>query len=170
MYIAVFVILLTVFVFIRKEVKEPLSLAPDGNETYGGNSANYVRASEPSTPNFKLKDFHSKDGQKVPREYYGNVQRMMEILEIIRAYLGGKPIYINSGWRSHQHNDNEGGATNSMHLVAKAVDFWSKHYTPVQIQQAIKTLRATGQIPKGGIGYYNTFTHIDIGRPRQWWG
>ena len=42
-------------------------------------------------------------------------------LQKVRTLLG-KPIVINSGWRSVQHNTNIGGASSSQHLTGKAAD------------------------------------------------
>lgn len=52
------------------------------------------------------------------------VQSLSQIalfLEVVR-WTYGKPIKINSGFRSTQHNKEVGGVDNSMHLLGKAVD------------------------------------------------
>lgn len=49
------------------------------------------------------------------------------LLDIIReAY--GKPIYINSGYRTPEHNKRVGGVSNSQHLTGEACDFTGKDF------------------------------------------
>ena len=43
----------------------------------------------PKSKHFKLEEFHCKDGTPVPEEYYGNVQKLMDNLEVIREHFGG---------------------------------------------------------------------------------
>jgi zinc D-Ala-D-Ala carboxypeptidase len=102
--------------------------------------------------------------------YYGNIQKVMEQLEVLRRQLGSNSITINSGYRSPEHNENVGGKSSSAHLKGKAVDFTVKGYTPVQVRAALRQLIENGKILDGGIGQYNTFTHYDIGTPRTWKG
>ena len=71
-------------------------------------------------PNFRLGEFSSR-GQLVPREYMDNVRKVAKNLQIIRDHYN-KPVYINSGWRSPEHNKAVGGASSSQHLYAKAAD------------------------------------------------
>ena len=51
----------------------------------------------------------------------GNFDELMYKICIIR-YLYGKPMIINSGYRSVQQNRDAGGATKSNHLTCQAVD------------------------------------------------
>lgn len=53
----------------------------------------------------------------------GNLQRLAEALEIVRATLGGMSLRIHSGYRSPELNKAVGGATNSFHLLGCAADF-----------------------------------------------
>ena len=94
----------------------------------------------------------------------------MEQMEVIRAHFGNKPIKINSGYRSPAHNKKIGGASGSLHKSAKANDFTIKGVAPKDVQAGVKELMRTGKIEKGGLGYYNSFTHYDIGRDRSWRG
>ncbi len=142
----------------------------DDNETPSMENKDYYRLTPPKTANFKMEEFNSKDGIPVPVQYYGNVQTVMEQLEVLRNYLGSNVITINSGYRSPEHNDNVGGRPLSAHLKGKAADFTVKGYTPVQVRAALRKLIENGKILDGGIGEYNTFTHYDIGTPRSWKG
>lgn len=140
------------------------------NETPSMQNKDYFRATPPQTANFSMKEFNSKDGIPVPPMYYGNVQKVMEQLEVLRKYLGSNSITVNSGYRSPEHNESVGGKSASAHLKGKAVDFTVKGYTPIQVREALRKLISNGQILDGGIGQYNTFTHYDIGTPRTWKG
>ena len=51
-----------------------------------------------------------------------NLEKLiLRVLDPIRS-LYGKPIYVNSGFRSERLNDLVGGAKNSQHLQGKAAD------------------------------------------------
>ena len=140
------------------------------NESVSMTDRDYFRATPPSTAHFKMPEFNSKDGIAVPPMYYGNVQKVMEQLEVLRSYLNSGAITVSSGYRSPEHNENVGGKPKSMHLKGKAVDFTVKGYTPIQVRSALRYLIENGRILPGGIGEYNTFTHYDIGSPRSWKG
>ena len=140
------------------------------NETVSMRKGDYFRATPPKTAHFTMSEFNSKDGVPVPPMYYGNIQQVMEQLEVIRRHLGSNSITVNSGYRSPEHNEKVGGKLGSMHLKGKAVDFTVKGYTPIQVRAALRYLIENGKILPGGIGEYNTFTHYDIGSPRTWKG
>ena len=140
------------------------------NETVSMTDKDYFRATPPKTANFSMAEFNSKDGIAVPPMDYGNVQKVMEQLEVLRAYLNSSTITVSSGYRSPEHNEAVGGKSKSMHLKGKAVDIKVKGYTPIQVRAALRYLIENGKILPGGIGEYNTFTHYDIGSPRSWKG
>jgi uncharacterized protein YcbK (DUF882 family) len=140
------------------------------NETVSMTDKDYFRATPPKTANFSMLEFNSKDGIAVPPMYYGNVQKVMEQLEVLRAYLNSSTITVSSGYRSPEHNEAVGGKSKSMHVKGKAVDIKVKGYTPIQVRTALRYLIENGRILDGGIGEYNTFTHYDIGSPRSWKG
>lgn len=125
-------------------------------------------SSNASTAHFSIEEFHSKDGTAVPEAVRGNIQLLMQQLEVIRAYLGGLPVFITSGYRSIAHNANVNGASQSYHLCGMAADFFIPGLTNDQVQEAVEHLMLTGQIINGGLGRYNTFTHYDIGPMRRW--
>lgn len=145
---------------LRSDSSEVVSVVQDKNENYN----------LPMTKNFSIVEFHSKDGTAVPKEYYGNIRKVMDNLEIIRAYFGGRPITILSGYRSPNHNDKVGGVKNSMHLVGKAVDFKVQGLSSSDVQEGVRHLINEGKIYAGGLGRYNSFTHYDIGNYRSWKG
>ena len=76
--------------------------------------------------------------------------------------LYGKPMVINSAYRSISHNKSIGGSKNSRHLNGSAFDI---KCAPEDRDELIRVLRAAGFT---GIGRYNTFVHADSGREREW--
>lgn len=63
---------------------------------------------------FQPKEFASKDGK--PSPYPLVVQQgLYDLLEMLREKFG-KAIYINSGYRSPEHNAAVGGVKNSYHV------------------------------------------------------
>ncbi len=110
---------------------------------------------------FSIKEFESKDGAEMPESVKKNISELMQNMDVIRETIG-KPIYVNSGYRSVQHNANVGGKTNSYHTLGMACDFHVKGLSPIFIKNVVENLIAKGKIKKGGIGLYSTFLHYDI--------
>jgi len=125
----------------------------------------------PNGVNFTFDEFLCKDIAQTapPQKYWGNLQTLMDNLDIIREYLG-VGLFINSGFRTEAHNSSPAvrGAVDSMHLVAGAGDLSSPDATPLQIKLAIDTLIAAKKIKNGGVKMYSTFVHYDIGSTRRW--
>ena len=91
-------------------------------------------------------------------------KQAMDTLQKLRTRWG-RPIKINSAYRSPDYNKSVGGATSSYHLQAKAFDIstigWSledwKNFEALARQCGFK-----------GFGFYSNFIHIDIGPAREW--
>ena len=81
-------------------------------------------------------------------------------IEAVRQTLG-RPIRINSGHRSWRHNLAVGGAPKSEHRRL-AVDISLAGHDRLDLLTACKAAGFTG------FGYYRTFLHVDLGRPRFW--
>lgn len=95
---------------------------------------------------------------------------------IQRKFNVTDPISINSGYRSKKTNQMlreasirrhgkvtaEAPAVNSQHLYARAVDFTVPGVSVKEVSRFVKKLSI------GGLGVYDTFTHMDTGRVRQW--
>ena len=113
------------------------------------------------TKNFHIDEFKCNDGTEVPQEYRNNVIDLATNLQVLRDYLG-KPIYINSGYRSPEYNAKVGGAKRSQHKLAKAADIVVKGMTPTEVADAIEKLIKEGKMKHGGLGRYKTFTHYDV--------
>jgi len=128
---------------------------------------------QPDSLNFKFEEFYTRtpQGKRVPppQQLWPNIQTLMDILEVIRASLGHRPITITSAYRSTWHNSQAGGVSNSRHLQAKAVDFKVSGVSPSVVQNKIRELKAQNIIPSGGLGLGTTFTHLDFGRENTEW-
>lgn len=120
------------------------------------------------TKNFSLEEFACKDGTAVPGEFLCNVTKLAQNLQALRDYLG-KPIIINSGYRSPRYNTKIGGAPGSKHKLAQAGDIRVAGMTSKQIYDTILTLISLKKMHNGGVGLYNTFVHYDVRNlPARW--
>lgn len=127
----------------------------------------------PNSPNFGFSEFWTRDASynryPPPKEYWANVQNIMDQLEIIRAETGNHPIKINSGVRSLWHNSVVGGVTHSYHRVGKAADITIIGADTPTAQDTIQRLRDNGILKIDGIGKGIGWTHIDTrGRKGEW--
>ena len=86
---------------------------------------------------------------------------LLDRLDILRSRFGS-PLTVLSGFRSPYHNAFVGGAPFSSHLKAVAVDLSIVKQDKKLMEQIAKEEGFTG------FGYYRTFLHIDLGRPRTW--
>lgn len=105
-----------------------------------------------------------------------NVRHAAAMMEEIRAYLGNKPITVNSWYRTPAYNKQVGGAPKtkkspgSMHMYGLAVDFTVAGMTPKQVQSSLRKAVAAGKLHIGGLGSYEKFSHADLGKRREWQG
>lgn len=113
------------------------------------------------TKNFRRQEFDCRDGTPVPDKLLPNLQKLADNLQIIRDHLG-KPIHINSGYRSPAHNKKVGGAPRSQHLKATAADITVRDMTPSQVYREIEKLIKSGKVHNGGLGLYRGFVHYDV--------
>ncbi len=117
---------------------------------------------------FNSYEFDSKDGAVMPNKVSENIKILANNLDVLREYIG-QPIYINSGYRSLNHNARIGGVRNSYHTLGMASDISVKNYTPKKLARTIKKLIRQGKMKQGGIGLYNGFVHYDIrGYAARW--
>lgn len=66
------------------------------------------------------------------------LQRTAQMLERVRAHLGGKPVLINSGYRNRVVNAAVGGVTSSDHAQGMAADIRVPAYgTPYEVAKAL---------------------------------
>ena len=98
-----------------------------------------------------------------------NLQRLAEFLEKVKMVLRGKPIMVNSAFRSKQVNDAVGSKDTSQHRVGCAADIRVPSMTPNEVVQA---LMASGLEYDQIIREFDSWTHISIpndpnGKPRK---
>ena len=98
-----------------------------------------------------------------------NLKRLAELLEEVKTLLGGKPIMVNSAFRSAQVNAAVGSKDTSQHRVGCAADIRVPSMSPDEVVKAVIA---------SGIGYdqiireFNSWTHISVpnnpsGTPRK---
>ena len=66
-----------------------------------------------------------------------NLKRLAEFLEEVKQTLGGRPIMVNSAFRSKQVNDAVGSKDSSQHRIGCAVDIRVPELTPDQVVRAV---------------------------------
>jgi putative chitinase len=98
--------------------------------------------------------------ENIPNETeLANLKRLAEFLERVKTVLGGKPIMVNSAFRSKAVNDAVGSKDTSQHRVGCAADLRVPGMTPDEVVKAIIA---------SGIGYdqvireFDRWTHISI--------
>lgn len=79
---------------------------------------------------------------------------LVRTLDIIRDHFD-KPVTINSACRCADHNRDVGGSDNSQHLYGRAADIVVAGIDPALVAEL------ANQMDCGGVGEYDTFTHID---------
>lgn len=108
--------------------------------------------------NFKLVEFASRDGADVLLIH----PALMLLLWHLRAHFG-RPVTINSAYRTRTHNRAVGGSTDSRHLYGLAADIFIKGIHPDDVAAYCESIGV------GGVGRYDTFTHVDVwGSGRRW--
>ena len=83
-------------------------------------------------------------------------------------YLIGKPIIVNSGYRSTEYNKKIGGAINSYHVKGQAADIRVEGLNSKVLYLVIINLINAKLMKNGGVGLYNDFVHYDTGTKRRW--
>lgn len=109
--------------------------------------------------NFTVREFRCKDGSDTILISLDTVV----ILQAVRDYFG-KPVTINSAYRTPSHNKKVGGATSSQHVKGTACDIV---VSGVPASAVAAFLEA--KYPTSGIGLYSTFTHIDTRGRKTYW-
>ena len=120
------------------------------------------------TKNFSKSEFESKCGREMPEEVYLNIVKVANQLQYLRDYLG-KPIKVNSAYRSPEHNAKVGGSKTSQHLLGKAADITIQSLKPAEVFMIIEELIDMGHMLQGGLGLYDTFVHYDIRKTKARW-
>ena len=115
------------------------------------------------TEHFTLEELTHTDHRQfdnTPNESeLANLQRLAEFLEKVKMVLRGKPIMINSAFRSKQVNDAVGSKDTSQHRVGCAADIRVPNMKPDEVVQA---LMASGLEYDQIIREFDSWTHISI--------
>ncbi len=86
-----------------------------------------------------------------------------EVLDAIREYFNAK-VVVTSGNRCKAYNTQIGGGVNSQHLYSKAADIKVSGVKPQDVADFAEEL-----LTEGGIGRYNSFTHVDVRNRKARW-
>ena len=125
------------------------------------------------TKNFSLEELTHTDHREfdnTPNEAeLNNLVRLAQFLEKVKAVLNGKPIMINSAFRSKQVNDAVGSKDTSQHRIGCAADIRVPGMTPNEV---VQTLIASGLGFDQVIREFDSWTHISVpndpaGHPRK---
>jgi zinc D-Ala-D-Ala carboxypeptidase len=108
-------------------------------------------------PNFKPSEFDCKGTGTIAVD-----PSSLDKLQALRTRIG-RPFTIVSGYRSPQHNKAVGGAARSKHMEGIAFDV---HMGGINQEGFVQEARKLGFT---GIGYYDTFTHIDTRERKATW-
>jgi hypothetical protein len=115
------------------------------------------------TPHFTLAELTHTDHRElenIPNETeLANIQRLAEFLEDLKTLLGGKPIMVNSAFRSKAVNDAVGSKDTSQHRIGCAADLRVPSMTPDAVVRAIiASDLAYDQV----IREFDRWTHVSI--------
>ena len=120
------------------------------------------------TDNFNKSEFECNCGCEMPDNVLENVKKLALSLQTLRDKIK-KPIKVNSSYRCVYHNRSIGSNDSSQHVLGKASDIVIKGQIPEQTANLIELLIENKEIPEGGLGVYNTFTHYDIRGTKARW-
>ena len=88
-----------------------------------------------------------------------NIQRLAEFLEQVKTNLGGKPIMVNSAFRSKAVNDAVGSKDTSQHRVGCAADIRVPGMTPDEV---VRTIIGSDLGYDQVIREFDRWTHVSI--------
>ena len=90
---------------------------------------------------------------------FDNLKRLAAFLEEVKTVLGGKPIMVNSAFRSKQVNDAVGSKDSSQHRIGCAADIRIPAMTPDEV---VKTIIASDLGYDQVIREFDRWTHVSI--------
>lgn len=94
-------------------------------------------------------------------EHIMNLRVLAGNLELIRSFVG-KPIIINSAFRTSRLNTLVGGVPNSDHLLGLAADIVVPGFTSNQLFVFLHKLSLDGVLQFGQVICYNKFVHVSF--------
>ena len=99
------------------------------------------------------------DGKEVTVNAVANLTRLANFLEEVKKVLGGKPIMVNSAFRSEAVNSAVGSKNTSDHRRGCAADIRVPGMTPDEVG---KTIIGSGMAFQQVIREFDRWTHIAI--------
>ena len=88
-----------------------------------------------------------------------NLRRLAAFLELVKTQLGGRPVMVNSAFRSKAVNDAVGSKDTSQHRLGCAADIRVPGMTPDAV---VKAITASGLPFDQCIREFDSWTHISI--------
>jgi uncharacterized protein YcbK (DUF882 family) len=118
------------------------------------------------SPNFTLDELTRSEAaarngwDNTPNEQeLENLKRLAALLQEVKAAVGGRPVMINSGFRSKLVNDSVGSKDSSQHRLGCAADLRVPGMTPRQVVEACIEAKVNfDQI----ILEFDAWTHISV--------
>ena len=118
------------------------------------------------SPNFSLEELTRSEAaarngwDNTPNEAETeNLKRLAALLQDVKTAVGGKPVLINSAYRSKQVNDAVGSKDSSQHRIGCAADLRVPGMTPRQVVEAC----IAAQVPFDQIILeFDAWTHISV--------
>ena len=115
------------------------------------------------TPHFTLEELTHTDHREFSNEpnesETANLVRLAIFLEQVKELLGGKPIMVNSAFRSKAVNDAVGSKDSSQHRVGCAADLRVPGMTPDEVVKAV----IASDLPFDQvIREFDRWTHVSI--------
>jgi len=115
------------------------------------------------TPHFTLAELTVTDHRTLDNTpdpaALANLQRLAKFLELVKDRLGGRPIMVNSAFRSKAVNDACGSRDTSQHRLGCAADIRVPGMTPDAV---VKAVMASGLAYDQIIREFDAWTHISI--------
>ena len=115
------------------------------------------------TEHFTLEELTHTDHRTLDnsptQDEINNLQRLANFLEQVKTALGGKPVMINSAFRSKAVNDAVGSSDRSQHRIGCAADLRVPGMTPDAVVRAV----IAANLPFDQIiREFDAWTHISI--------
>ena len=115
------------------------------------------------SPNFTLEELTTTDHREFKNEpnpsEIANLQRLAELLEQVKVAIGGKPVMVNSAFRSKQINDAVGSKDTSQHRLGCAADIRMPGMAPDAVVKAV----IAAKLPFDQlIREFDRWTHISV--------
>jgi len=109
---------------------------------------------------FKYFDYEEFDSPDIQGSGQMMKDEILEMIDKVRE-IYGKPIHINSGYRTPKHNDAVGGVSNSSHLKGLAIDVACN--TSKDRYELMSIMLDVGF---NRIGVSSSFLHVDIDKSK----